>query len=439
MKNGSSVGHAWTVALITLVACTATQQAVSGSEEYYSPQEPTTKDHIYVPTVHTVQLFKKGFPLSPPIIELGGTEPLVLRFDDFSPDVEDLSYTVVLCDSAWHPSDLSQSQFIDGTPTNFVPTPQQSRNTLKPFLEYELEFPNDLMRPTVAGNYVMKVFRGSDQNDVVLTKRFLVFENKVQIDARIVPTRDIEFRDVDQQLDLTLSYPGVTVRDPFSDLKVVVLQNMRWDGAHSNFKPKFIRDSQLIYDQPKEGVFKGGNEWRNFDIKSTHYSTMRISKYTTSPDGLEEAILLPDEKREFKVYLDKPDINGKYLVQNDLMDGDPLGADYVYVDFTLPHEEIPGGDVYVYGGLSDLQCQRAFRCTYDADKKAYTLRVLIKQGFVDYCYAFLPAGSTVPDLTLLEGSHFETENDYLILVYVHDYQMQCDRLLGLKFLNSRKG
>jgi len=439
MKHARSVGHAWAVALITLVACTTTQRAVSGSDEYYSPKEPTTEDHIYVPTVHTVQLFKKGFPIAPPIIELGGTEPLVLRFDDFSPDVEDLSYTVVHCDPDWQPSDLAPSQYINGTPTDFVPTPQQSRNTLQPFLEYELEFPNDLMKPTVAGNYLIKVYRGTDQEDLVLTKRFLVFENKVQIDARILPTRDIEMRDVDQQIDLTLSYPGVTVPEPFRDLKVVVLQNMRWDDAHTGFQPKFIRDSQLIYDQPKEGIFKGGNEWRDFDIKSLRYSTVRISKYITSPEGLEEAVLLPDEKREFKVYLDQPDINGRYLVQNDLVEGDPLGAEYVYVDFTLPrNEEIPGGDVYVYGGLTDLQCQHDFRCTWDAKKKAYTLRALVKQGFADYCYAFLPTGSTVPDLSLLEGSHFETENDYLVLVYVHDYQLQCDRLLGLKFLNSRK-
>jgi hypothetical protein len=440
MKHASSAGHAWTVALITLMACTTAQQAVSGSEEYYSPQRPTTEDHIYVPTVHTAQLFKKGFPLSPPIIELGGTEPLVLRFDDFSPDVEDLSYTVVHCGSDWQPSDLSPSQYVQGTPTDLVPTPQQSRNTLRPFLEYELEFPNDLMRPTVAGNYLMKVYRGSDQEDLVLTKRFLVFENKVRIDARIVPTRDIEFRDTDQQLDLTLGYPGIVVPDPFSDLKVVVLQNMRWDDAHTGFRPKFIRDSQLIYDQPKEGVFKGGNEWRDFDLKNIHYSTLRIARYTTSPDGLDEAILLPDEKREFKIYLDQPDINGKYLVRNDLMDGDPLGADYVYVDFTLPRsEEIPGGDVYVYGALTDFQCQRDLRCTWDAEKRAYTLRALVKQGFADYGYAFLPTGSTVPDLSLLEGSHFETENDYLVLVYVHDYQLHCDRLLGLRFLNSRNG
>lgn len=423
-----------------LSACGMAQPAVSGANEYYSPQDLRYEDHVYDPGVHTVQLFKKGFELSPPVLELGNAEPLVLRFDDFSPDVQDLSYTLVHCNADWTPSDLSPNQYLNGMPVNFVPTPRQSFNTLKPFLEYEVEFPNELMQPTVAGNYLVKVFRGTDQDDLVLTQRMLVFENRLQVDARIVPTRNVERRDLDQQLDLTIRYPGITVPDPFSDLKVAVLQNMRWDDLRTGFRPKFVRDAELIYDQPPQGLFAGGNEWRGVDLKSMRYSSMRMDKVITSPEGLEEAILLPDEKREFKVYLDMPDINGKHLVKNDLVGADPLSADYVYVDFTLPRsEELAGGDVYVYGAVSDFQCQRPFRCTWDPVRKAYVLRTLLKQGYVDHQYAFLPSGSSVPDLAKLEGSHYQTENDYLVLVYVRDYQLRCDRLMGLRFLNSRKG
>lgn len=426
------------ILMVTLAACTATQPAIGGGEEYYAAQELRYENRIYSPTVHTVQLFKKGFVLSPPIIELGGTVPLILRFDDFSPDIEDLSYTVVHCNAEWQPSDLMPSQYIKGMLTDFIPTPGQSFNTLKPFLAYEVEFPNDMLEFKVAGNYIIKVFRNNDQEDLVLTHRFLVFENRVQIDAKIVPTRDIQRRETDQQLDLTLRYPGIDVPDPFSDLKVAVLQNMRWDDVRTGFRPKYIRGAELIYDHPKQGVFNGGNEWRGVDLKNTRYSTLRVNRYITSPEGLDEAILLPDEKREFKVYLDQPDINGKYLVQNDQVKNDPLSADYIYVDFSLPHSrEEPGGDVYVYGGVSGFKCKKAFRCTWNATKKAYTLRVLVKQGYFDYAYAFLPTGAATPNLALLEGSHFETENDYLVLVYVHDYVLGCDRLLGLRFLNSR--
>lgn len=430
----------WGLLLLPLLSCTTMQPAMSAGSDYYSASELRFEDHIYSPTVHTVQLFKKGFELAPPILELGSPDPLVLRFDDFSADAENLSFTVVHCNADWQPSDLVPSQYIEGVPSDFVPTPRQSFNTLQPFLEYELEFPNDMMRPIVAGNYLLKVFRGTDQDDLVLTRRLLIFEDRVKIDAGIVPSRDIDKRDTHQQLDLTLRHPGLVIPDPFNDLSVTVLQNNRWDDARSGFRPKFIRDAELIYDHPKSGLFPGGNEWRGADLKSTRYSTTRVARYVDSPEGLDEAVLLPEEKREFRVYLDQPDINGKYMVRNDLVRDDPLGADYLYVDFTLPrsHEE-PGGDVYVYGAISDFQCKKEFRCTWDEARKTYTARVLIKQGYFDYMYAFLPSGSSTPDLGLMEGSHFQTENDYLVLVYIRDYQLRCDRLMGLRFVNSRNG
>lgn len=396
-------------------------------------------DRTYSPTVHTVQLFKRGFELSPPLLELGATEPLVLRFDDLQSNTEYLSYTFVHCTVDWVPSDLSPVQYIQGAPTDVMPPPRQSFNTLQPFLEYEVEVPNSLMIPKVSGNYVLKVFRGSDQEDLVLTRRFVVYEQRVQIDARLVATRNVERRDVDQQVDLTLRHPGVDIRDPFSDLHVVMLQNMRWDDVRTGFKPKFIRNNELVYDNPPQGLFQGGNEWRFIDMKNIRYGSSQVAAIRTSDEGLEEVWLLPDDKREFKVYLDMPDLNGRYLVRNDLVDGDPLGADYVFVDFNLPRSEQLDGDVYVYGGITDMQCQPAFKCTWDPVKRAYRLRALMKQGYVNYAYAAQFGKNAVPDLALLEGSHYQTENDYLVLVYLMDYQLRCHRVVGMRFVNSRRG
>ncbi|MBL7986117.1 MAG: hypothetical protein JNM91_14015, partial [Flavobacteriales bacterium] len=145
-------------------------------------------------------------------------------------------------------------------------------------------------------------------------------------------------------------------------------------------------------------------------------------------------------KRNIRVYIEEPDINGKYLVRNDETDGDPLGADHVWVNFGLPLDApLTGGDVYVYGGFSDLQCKKENRMVWMPDLKAYMLRTMIKQGYVDYCFAYLPNGSSKPDLTTIEGSHFQTENDYLVLVYLRDYSLRCDRLVGMRFVNSRRG
>ncbi|HEY0977106.1 MAG TPA: DUF5103 domain-containing protein [Flavobacteriales bacterium] len=425
-------------ALVLLTSCTGVQP-VSAGDYWPPPTEPQSIDRTYSPTVHTVQLFKRGFEMSPPVLELGGGEPLVLRFDDLQSNTEYLSYTYVHCDRNWQPSDLSPAQYIQGAPTDVLPPPNQSFNTLQFYLQYEVEVPNEMMQPKLSGNYLLKVYRGSDQEDLILTRRFLVIEQRVQIDARMVATRDVDRRDVDQQIDLTIRHPGVTVRDPFSDLHVVMLQNFRWDDARSGFRPKFIRDNELVYDYPKEGLFAGGNEWRFFDMKNTRYSTAQMARITTSPEGLEEGFLLPDEKREFKMYFDLPDINGKQLVRNDIADGDPLGADYIYMNFVLPRTEPLSDEVYVYGGFSDMQCRPEFKCTWDPKLRAYTLRALMKQGYVNYAYAVLSRGSAIPDLAQLEGSHFQTENDYLVLVYLTDYQLRCDRLVGARFLNSRRG
>ncbi|HPF69010.1 MAG TPA: DUF5103 domain-containing protein, partial [Flavobacteriales bacterium] len=90
-----------------------------------------------------------------------------------------------------------------------------------------------------------------------------------------------------------------------------------------------------------------------------------------------------------------------------------------------------------YGALSDFQCRKEFRMTWDRERDLYHLTVPLKQGFYDYAYAFLPDGSEVSDLTRLEGSHFQTENEYLVLVYFTDYQLRMQRLVGLRSFATR--
>lgn len=426
---------------LSLIGCGASQGLTEGAPaDYWSPQELITEDHTYSPTVRAVQLFKKGFELSQPVLELNSVDHLVLRFDDLQPDPEQLSYTLVHCDAAWQPSDLATSQFVAGDPLGNIPPAKQSYMTLQPFIEYQVEVPSANMRFLISGNYLLKVFRGTDQDDLVLTRRFMVFEQKVDIQARVQSSREVELRDIAQQVDFTIGYPGIQVNDPFSDIKVTVLQNMRWDDARTDLRPKFLRDHELVYDYPKASQFLGGNEWRGIDIKNLRYVTQRVQRIATNPDGLAEVLMLKDEKRDIKVYLDIADINGKYLVRNDQVDGDPLGADHVWVDFILPLEApLTSGDIYVYGGFSDFQCKKENRMVWSPEDRSYLLRTMMKQGYIDYCFAFLPNGSTKPDLTTLEGSHFQTENDYAVLVYLRDFTIRTDRLVGVRFVNSRRG
>ena len=76
------------------------------------------------------------------------------------------------------------------------------------------------------------------------------------------------------------------------------------------------------------------------------------------------------------------------------------------------------------------------RMGYSADDRAYKKTLLLKQGVYNYRYLFLPAFSEQFDVAEIEGSHFETENEYLILFYHRPPGTRYDRLLGHQVIHS---
>jgi hypothetical protein len=69
---------------------------------------------------------------------------------------------------------------------------------------------------------------------------------------------------------------------------------------------------------------------------------------------------------------------------------------------------------------------------YDADKKCYYLYTYLKQGGYDYMY-YVVGHNGVTALPL-EGSHWQTENEYTIWVYYRSFGARYDRLVGCKVL-----
>ena len=362
----------------------------------------------------------------------------MLRFDDLTGEPFDLSYTIEHCNADWRPSGLVRTADTDGSQNELVPTGRQSFGTLQPFINYELIFPNQFMKITRSGNYVLKVHVTGNEDELLLTRRFVVVENRLDVQARIVAARDVRERDVVQQLELTVRHPGVNVQDPFSDLTVVALQNMDWESAKSDIKPMFIRSDELVYDRPLNAAFPGLNEWRNFDLKDFGFVTREVRSIVQGRDNF-EAVLLPDEKRNIRVYLEQPDINGRFLIRNDQSWDHVLGADYVKVHFSLPMDYPVGpGDVYIYGGFSDMKLRPEYKMTWNEEAKAYQLSTLLKQGYYNYLYAYKrPVKEAPKDVLRLEGSMNQTENEYQVFVYLRDRQTNTDRLIGYRFFNSR--
>lgn len=406
--------------------------------DYFGANYLRYEDFIYQQGIKTVLLTPPDFSISSPIIRLNTEDKLLLTFDDLDADVKDYAYTFVHCNANWTPSNLLYSQFMSGLPDDRITDYSFSFNTLQPFTHFRLLFPQSSMQPFVSGNFLLKVFRDGDQKNLVLTKRFMVVDSKVVIEAAVHRASVIEDRYAKQKIDFSVFYDNYKIDNPFADVNVVLMQNDRWDNAITALKPLFLRNTQLDYTYETGNDFNGGNEYRTFDIRSLRFLSERIAKINT--DSVSTHVYVQeDESRSYSRYVTEFDLNGYYTIKTYDGKSDELESDYSHVHFALPFDiQRTDGNFYVFGKLSDNRCTPENKMTYNAEKSIYEATLYLKQGYYNYIYVFLPDDSNTPDETLTEGNHSETENDYTILVYHRPTASRYDQLVGIKKLNSVK-
>ncbi len=392
-------------------------------------------DKVYVPNIKTCFLHKTGLELNEPVILLNSTETITLHFDDLHGYLKDYSYSLLHCTKNWEESGLTETEFIQGFFINPVTNYKVSFNTYQKFIHYQLSLPNEDVKILKSGNYVLKVFVTGYPDEPILTRRFMVYENKSEIKPTVKRPSDLNERYYKQEIDFSLFPTGIATNNTFD---VFIRQNSRWDNVKTGFQPVFYRDNEIVYDLDQPDIFNGGNEFRYFDIRSVTYTTERVLKVEKT-DSLFESYLAEDLSRGFKKYLTYQDINGKFLIENQLSPDDEhhSEADYVWVNFTLKSEKpITDGTVYVFGALSDWDFSSDFRLMYDDSLKCYQKRILLKQGYYNYQYVLLKDNLLAASEVELEGDHFETENSYSIFVYFRDITNNYDRLIGYKPFSS---
>ena len=92
--------------------------------------------------------------------------------------------------------------------------------------------------------------------------------------------------------------------------------------------------------------------------------------------------------------------------------------------------------MYISGNLNNWAFDKNNLMTYNPVNKAYEASILLKQGWYNYEYVFLKDGETNGTASQFEGSHYETENDYLVLVYYRNPRDRYDRVIGTMKANT---
>ncbi len=404
--------------------------------DYYEKNYIRFGDFDYQNNIKTVLFNRIGWEFSTPIIELNTDEKLEIRFDDLDGDFKNYSYTIIHCNALWQPSDLAEYEYIQGFYEDQIRNYAFSRNTRTSYTHYHFVFPNENMQPILTGNYLLKVFVDNDPQKVVITRRFMVFQQNITIDASVKQATNLDIRTTHQEIDFTVNTSLYPISNPYRDIKVVVTQNARWDNAIIDLKPRLVQGNLLIYDYEDGNVFRGGNEFRNFDTKSLRYRSMNVETINSLPNGW-DIVLKPDRNRRFLRYTTQSDINGQFLIKNDDYPDDFLEGDYAWVHFTLPHEKpFTDGNVYILGKLTNWNQNPSNKMEYNYRDAQYEKKLLLKQGFYDYQYALLADDSDEANEAIFEGSHSVTENTYTVYIYYRKPGEIFDSLIGIQHINS---
>lgn len=396
------------------------------------------KNAIFRENIRSVQFFREGWDFSQPVLEFGADQRLLLKFDEITEGVTNFVYTITHCDADWYPSRLVQSEYMVGFIENPITDYAGSVNTTSKYTNYLLTLPNENVRFLISGNYLLSVFDEGNRMTPVLTRRFYIVEPLTEIRGDIKKSTFEGYKGRDQEIDFTVDYSRFSMQDPRTEVRVVVTQNSRSDNCLTNLKPQFVRENQLSYDLSRKNVFAGGNEFRNFDTKNIRMNGLGVVNIEFI-NPIYHVELRTDQIHRERDYSNESDLNGRYLIKNDRVTDSDLEADYVLVHFSLQMPEpLLGGEIYVFGGLSDWQCLPANKMKWNFESKLYEAAILLKQGFYDYQYVYIQNGTNKIDSTLLEGSYVETENDYQIFLYYRGFSSRYDKLIGYRTINSVK-
>lgn len=389
-----------------------------------------TRAGIFHPDFSTLQVHADGAPLSDAVMLLDGDSRLVIEFDERASDVRYMRYSLTHCNADWQPSGLIALEYLDGFNEGIVDNYDFSRATTVQYVHYRIELPNDNIRLTRSGNYLLKVYDETDPDAIILQARFRVVEQRVAIGAGVTSRTDIDYNGSRQQLSIEIDAGRIPVHDAFNDFKVVVTQNNRPDNAVTLLHPLRLSGEELIYEHMPELIFPAGNEYRRFETVSTRVPSMRIESVGyTHP--YYHAFISPDEPRREAGYAYDSTQQGRYFVRELDASDSSTEADYVVTHFFLSMPEAPGLDIFVEGDLTDRRLDANSRMTYNPELGGYELVRLLKQGSYNYQYVALPRGTSSPALTsTVEGDYYNTVNEYQIAVYHRLPTERADRLVG---------
>lgn len=395
-------------------------------------------ERVYKPFIRTAQLYVAGNQQSVPIVGLNTGDRLELEFDDMEGSLKSYYYTYVLCDYNWKPVDLSPFDFMKGFTQNRITTYRYSSIALTRYTHYQAFLPDKNSYPTKSGNYLLKVFIDGDTSKLAFTKQMMVFDQKAAVSGQVVQPLSAQLFNTHQKLRMSVNISGINTFSAAQQVKMVILQNNRWDIAQRDIPPTFVRGNMLEYNTEDRAIFPGGKEWRWLDLRSFSLQSDRVDHADYKKDRT-DMFLKTDIDRNGQRYVYFPDYDGMFNIVTYESVNPFWQGDYATVHFslaTVDGEPYPKRNVYLAGGFTGYELSDKWKMNFNEETHLYECNAFMKQGYYNYTYITVDQDDP-SKRTELEGNYWETENNYTILLYYKGFSDRTDQLIGVGSINSR--
>ncbi len=369
-----------------------------------------------------------------PVLGLEGREHLVIDFDLLDSEELFLSYRLRHCNADWTISSLAPVSCINGFSEYELPSPELSIGTLQSYQHYSLTLPNSNSSFLHSGNYLLEIYADDEPDVALFIIPFAVSEQLFQPEAKVLEQSVEEVRGRQQSVELSFQLPFSSTATMNQAIKPVILQNGRLDNAVYLKNPSYQQANNYAYQNYASAIFEAGNEYHKLEHLQDRGLGLGIKEQDVF-EGIHRLILYPDECRAEKAYSYDMDQNGRSYLRSMMTNRVATEGGYHWVDFCYYSEELKGGSLVLEGEYFNYYPLEMRKLSYDSNLHAYRKRMLMKQGYQEYQYLFLPEALERMTSLLTEGSHYQTSNDYQALIYYRSATDQADRLIAKKQLS----
>ncbi len=414
-----------------LVSCSSEANLVNQSTEIprSTPGLLLVPGQLSTPqSIKSVQLYKKGFEGSPPIIELDSNEKLVLEFDELASVSGQFRISFTHHNKNWEETGLPDQWIYDGVNELFLRGGTESLEFKPDYFHYSYEFPNRDLSFKLSGHYLIHIY-DYNSNTELFSLPFFVSEaeGNLSVNTETLFNQGNDGNAVDQLFGM-YEYPDF-VEFPRFDLSYAFIQNRFWKKSRNAGQVSFTTDGYTEFHLSRENSFPANFDFSFLDL--TELSLQNNQIYNIEPARIPSRVTLKDDYLNFLS-------NPKSFFNSEL--GFPkkdLRARYLEVIFRFNSAERLSNStpIYLIGDFNQWSISERNQLRFNENLGVYETSSLIKEG--KYSYKYVTFENREVNELRLSDSLTKRDQEYIGFIYYRDPQYQYDRILRTILFNSR--